>query len=107
MRNFWERQRTISQESYQCYDKELVLQHFKLYLTNSTIRRDSLGRLDFKPFVRTLVKVRFGTSLGMTQTQDFLQVTLRNTRLRSKKVTIQHHKDKWSFSSFYTSSNSE
>src|ERR1700677_661577 len=102
MRNFWDRPPTIRVEYYQCYDKALALQHFKLYLINSTIVRDYTGKLDFRPFVRTLVKVKLGIYWDTTQMSDSGLAIHRSMQLLSKKVTIVPHNDKWNFNSFFT-----
>src|ERR1700684_2761368 len=103
MKNFWDRPPTISLEYFQCFDREQLLRHFKLYLINSTIRRDYTERLDWRRFVRTSAKVKFEISSAMTQTQDSGAAIHRSMQLLSKKVTIVQLSDRWNFSNFFTS----
>src|SRR5579863_1858652 len=102
MKNFWAQRLMINLEFCQCSGKELVLRHYKPYLTSLITPNGFMGKYVSSPFEKTSLRVRYGISLVMMQIPDFGHLTVRNIPLQSKKVTILQHKGKRSFNNYFT-----
>src|SRR6185312_1928561 len=105
MKNYWEARRTTKLEYYLCYAKELDLQLYRPSSISWTIHSDYMEKFGSKPFVRTLVKVRFVTSSEEMQIIASGLPIPKSMQSLSKRVTILPPRGRWNYNSYFTLNN--